>query len=236
VSDDQQRLFAPERHSPVSVAVYQRLPEGNAHAFAIASALGRFLDGSGRSDRLRSGGQAACSLVDKRRLRAVLAALGDPDPSQWRRYVRDWVARYVAHRCAPGTVCLFTRPLLDECPACHAEMAFTHVPPSPRVRRGAGFADRNGSVTPAATGALLPSHGAGTPATPVQELPRVRTDAPHLQTGLLRGEVGMSGSDSQELPLPGHSQDAARRCSRCDHEHFVEGACRRPTCACEVVA
>jgi hypothetical protein len=129
------RLFDMARYSPVSVQVLLRLPESNCRAFVVASALGRFLRSDGSWEQLRSGKDAAGTLVTKRRRGVILAALGI-SAVRWRHLCLDWERRYVAHRCAPGTVFLFTHALYEECPACHAEILADHVPPSPHRERG----------------------------------------------------------------------------------------------------
>jgi hypothetical protein len=189
--DVQGRLFDPERYSPVSVAVWQRLPESSARAFAIGTALGRLLDAQGTSDRLRNGKEAACSLIRRERLPVVLAALGDLSPRQWRRYVTEWQLLYVAHKCSRGVVALFTRPLLWACPACKAEIVYDHPEPSSRRNRGPGFAS-NGPDTTAGADVRRPLSGAGTTATVAQERPFVSTDAPHQESGINGMEVGVS--------------------------------------------
>jgi hypothetical protein len=136
-ADQQVRLFDPTRYSPVTVDIWQRLPESNARAFAIASALGSFRDASGSSDKLRSGRQARGSVITRKRLSAVRAAIGISD-RQWRRYKKEWVQLYVAHECQPGTLTLFTQPVVqDPCPGCGQAMEFDHVPEHHRRARAA---------------------------------------------------------------------------------------------------
>lgn len=96
-------------------------------SFIVAAALGSFLHGNGSSERLRSGRDAAGSLITPRKLLAVLEALKITE-RHWRRLTADWEDRYIAHRCGPGKVFLFTQPLLSECPACHAEIPVTKTP------------------------------------------------------------------------------------------------------------
>jgi hypothetical protein len=84
---------------------------------------------------------------------AIYQAIGIGE-RQFREYVEDWVTRYVAHRCGRGLVFLFSKPTLDNCPACRQEISIDHVPPSYRTRRGPGFA--NGDRTAARTATLSP--------------------------------------------------------------------------------
>jgi hypothetical protein len=191
------RAFNPERYGAMSVATLQLLPESNARAFAIGFALGTSLDGAGTSDSVRNGKQVSGSLITRDRLPDVLEALGNPDPSQWRRYVREWIARYVAHRCSPGVVCLFRLPYLSECPACGAEIAIEAAPEPSRKPRGPGFKAR-GSITPVrATGAELPPRGSIAPVPrnkhsrgPEQTLPPLSTTANHRVSGINGMGVG----------------------------------------------
>jgi hypothetical protein len=135
----QEQLFDPNRYSPVSAEVMLKLPAGNTRAFMVASALGWFKDAEGSPDRIRSGREAAGSLVTPRRLPVILHAL-QLGQRQWQRYVTDWCGRYVAHRCTPGSVFLFTHSLYLNCPACKAEILADHAPPKPNPERGQGFA------------------------------------------------------------------------------------------------
>jgi hypothetical protein len=137
---EQLSLFNPNRYSPVSVAVMHQLPEGSARSFMIASALGQFLRLDGSSKRLRSGKDAGGTLITKRHRKFVLQSL-EIDESRWRKLVKDWEKRYVAHRCSRGVVFLFAKWLEDECPACHAEILHDSLPPGPHRARGDGFAD-----------------------------------------------------------------------------------------------
>jgi hypothetical protein len=127
---EQTQLFDPTRYSPVSVAVLQWLPDSNARAFVIASALGSIRDLSGSDAPLKSGKGAGGSLITHRRLPAILQAC-NISSRQWRRYVADWVSRYVAHRCGSGVVFLFAVPPFESgCPACRVPIVVDHIPPS----------------------------------------------------------------------------------------------------------
>lgn len=135
-SREARRPYDPTRYAAVSVAVLQLLPESNARALGVAFALGISLDADGSSDSVRNGRQVSGCLIRMDRLPDVLEALGNPDPSQWRRYVRDWIRRGIAHRCRPGVVCLFRLPLLLECPSCHADLAGSIDRVPSRAKRG----------------------------------------------------------------------------------------------------
>jgi hypothetical protein len=227
--DEQAQLFDPTRYSPVSVAVYQRLPESSARAFAIASALGTILNQDGSATSLGNGRQASGTLVRKDRLPAILAALGGLSARQWRRYVTAWEEAYVAHRCSAGTVFLFRLPLLDQCPTCKAEIEFDHVAKSPHLNRGAGYGGR--SMT-APEDVQRPPRGAGTTAGAAQERPSLSTAAPHQKSGLQGVVVGVT-SGSGLLPGVSAIAPTLNACGNCGHEHFGgSGGCRHTTCDC----
>jgi hypothetical protein len=137
MSDEQERSFDPTRYSPANVSLWQRLPESNARAFAIATALGSFRDGSGSSKKVTSGKQVRGSVVSRERLPAVLEAVGISE-RQWRRYKAEWCHLYTAHDCPTGIVTLFTQPNLDApCPGCGEDMEFyEHIPEHHRRARG----------------------------------------------------------------------------------------------------
>jgi hypothetical protein len=84
MAEDQPRLFDPERYSPVRVSLYLRLPESNARSFAIASALGNFLDSDGTTNALRNGRSAIGSRISPTRLPAVLGVLNIHE-RRWQR-------------------------------------------------------------------------------------------------------------------------------------------------------
>ncbi len=230
----QTRLFDPTRYSPVSVAVWMRLPESNARAFGIGFALGTMLDAAGTSAPVRNGKQISCSVIRRERLPAVLEALGKLNPRQWRRYVGDWVARYVAHKCAPGVVCLFRLPNLSECPACKAEIPVDHVPEPAHKPRGPGF----GRFTSTHADVLRPLSGTRTSAPSVQERPRLSTTAPHRKTGINGMAVGTEGPQSSEesvdLPEVPHQEGSSEisRSRTIDEwpQHFEGKSC--PECGC----
>ena len=144
------------RFPPVSVAALQRLPGSSARSFAIGVALGRWIDGTGSSARLTAGKAAAGSLVDPKRLPAVLEAIGIT-PRTWREYVNEWEGNYLAHRCGRATVCLFTRPLQDRCPACEAWIDYDHPERPAHLPRGPGF--RNGAINATRTALSTPLRG-----------------------------------------------------------------------------
>lgn len=99
--DARKRPFDLDRYSPVLAEVMLSLAPGNVRAFMVASALGWFKDAAGSSERIRSGREAAGSLVTANRLPRILAAL-QLGNRQWQRYVTDWCQRYVAERGAPS--------------------------------------------------------------------------------------------------------------------------------------
>ena len=139
------RRYDDERNPPVIVAQWQRFPPSPERGFAIAAALGQFLDANGSSaTRLRARDWYG-SLVSPQRLPAVLEAIGVSDRT-WRRYAARWESLYLAHRCGPLQVCLFTRPLPDRCPACQVELERDHVPARrpETVRDGSGRFRSNG--------------------------------------------------------------------------------------------
>jgi hypothetical protein len=218
------RRFDPGRYPAVSVSVLQLLPESNARANVIAFALGRWLDLEGTSGKTKNGKQVSASVIDKRRLPAVLEALGNPDPSQWRRYVRDWVSRHVAHRCAPGVVCLFRLPNLSECPACKAEIRDFDLYPKPEAHkpRGPGFA-----------GATLPPNGSNAPTTRnkhsrglEQTLPPLSARTPQGESVSTRSEVGLPSPESSEKvqdPPPQEGSSEIAPCPECGAQSAAVG-------------
>ncbi len=188
--------YDANRYAPTSVAVLLLLPESSARAFAVASALGRFLDQQGTSERVRSGKEASGTRIDQHRLTIVLEALAIQE-RQWRRYVADWERRFTAHRCGQRRVFLFARALPQTCAGCDADVIYDHVPSSPRPKHGAGFA-ANGRTTTGPTVVLRPKSGAVTTATAAQERPLTRTDVPHHETGINGMEVGVDRDEALE--------------------------------------
>jgi hypothetical protein len=187
---DSPRPIGSERYSPVSIEAMLRLQDGPARSFLIASAIGSFRDRDGRSDRLRSGRDAAGSLVTPKRLEQVLEALGITD-RHWRRLTADWERRYIAHRCGLGRVFLFTKPLLSPCPACGTDIFVTAPSPSPRTSRGSAR-EPNGRWRSASADRGGPRTGRNRSAQMDGTGPSSRTDAPHQPDGSLLGdEVGL---------------------------------------------
>jgi hypothetical protein len=206
-----------ERYGSVSVAALQALPNSNAKAFLMGFALGISLDGAGTSGLVRNGKQVTGSLIREDRLPHVLDALGGLDPSQWRRWVRDWEARYVAHRCGLETVCLFRKPYLGSCPACGSELLVDHVPDSPSKPRGRGrnhpsadagrFVPPRRTIRPVARDKM--SRGAE------QEVPSLNTEVPHRDSGINGMAVGEGpcpdcGARSSAVGYPGHAMTCLR--------------------------
>jgi hypothetical protein len=204
---EQGRLFDPDRYSPATIAAYLRLPESGARAFAIASALGSWVRADGGRERVRSGREVAGAVVTRRRLALILRLLAITDRA-WRYYVTDWASRYVAHRCSTGTVCLFTRPLLDECPACHAWIDVVDEAPPAKSQRG-----QSGSTASAQTEVQLPRDGRTTSAASEGQLPAPGTNTTQPISLLsTRGEV--DGSDHDPDSLPARAQRAPKTRSR----------------------
>jgi hypothetical protein len=133
-ADGQLELIHLDRSSPASVMTLLRLPEANARSFMVASALGRFCRHDGTFGEVRSIKDIGGSFIGPRQRGRVLQALGIKD-RRWQELVTDWETRYVAHRCGPGGVVLFVRPLLDTCPVCNAFIEITDTPPHPSARR-----------------------------------------------------------------------------------------------------
>jgi len=131
---EQLHLFT-SRYSLATIAIMLRLPEANARCFYIASALGRTLDEHGGFTSLKTsanGGGVFIGPVHRMRFLKI-ANVGQ---RRWRALVTDWERRYVAHRCYPDGVTLFTRPLDDlACPKCKADILMDEWPPSPAARR-----------------------------------------------------------------------------------------------------
>jgi hypothetical protein len=218
---EQARLFDPERYSPARVSAFLRLPESNARSFAIASAIGSILDGDGTTNTLRSAKQATGVLITRKRIPAVLDALGILE-RRWRALVDDWTVRQVAHRCRPGVVVLFTMPFLEECPSCNGVVEATRLPlparAKPRGRSyGTNATKRTGSSSAAETAVVVPPSGADSAAAPAQRVPLLRTNAPHHKTGLLTRDeqgLGLEGSSIEEdsPPAGGEVRNRAERC------------------------
>jgi hypothetical protein len=199
---EQTQLFDPTRYSPVSVAILQRLPGGNVKAFVIGAALGSWLDLLGSDRRLQSGRDASGILITRRRLPAILLALGISE-RQWRDFPKDWEARGVAHRCSRGTVFLFAIPHWQECPACHKELLLPDgEPPSWRAKRGPGFAAQ---VVPNERQKVFRTNGTGSAEAPAQVVPRFepKSATPDLRgvTGSERGEEAWTEEEASAFQL-----------------------------------
>jgi len=190
------RAYDPERYPPVSVAVLQLLPGSSARAFAIAVAEGRWLDGNGSFDRLRSGKDAAGSLITPERLPSVLEATMITLRT-FQGYVNEWEYDYLAHRCKRGTVCLFTRRMPDACPACRDEITYDHLPH--------GLEARHHSTTKRGDTAVQARHHSSSelPKRGVTALPE-HVSATPTPRGLLGLEVGSPGSvpSDEAVDLP----------------------------------
>ena len=114
----QERLFNPERFSPVHPEVVLRLPEGSARTFWLASMLGSYLKWDGSRRRLQSADEASGTLVGRRVARRV-REISDITLRRWQQLTLEWERLGIAHRCGSSEVFIFTRVLLQECPACN---------------------------------------------------------------------------------------------------------------------
>lgn len=66
MSDPQERLFNPDRFSPVHPEVVLRLPEGSTRTLWLASMLGSYLKWDGSRRPLRSVEEASGTFVSRR--------------------------------------------------------------------------------------------------------------------------------------------------------------------------
>lgn len=180
-ADEQLQLFHLERSSPASVAALLRLPEANARSFVVASALGRFFDHYGSFKEVRSLKEIGGSFVGLKQRGRILQALGIKE-RRWRELVTDWESRYVAHRCGPGGVVLFAKPLLDCCPVCNAYIEITDTPPHPSARR------KSGSSTAGQTAVVVPPNGTNTAGGVAPTVPPVGTEPTPPSAGDLLGD------------------------------------------------
>jgi hypothetical protein len=198
---DSPRPFDPDRYSPVRVSTLMRLPESNARSFMIASALGNILDGDGTRNSLKSAKDATGVVISEKRRDVILEQLGI-GLRRWRRLVHDWELRYLAHRCSPGVVVLFTKPFLQECPACHVEISGTGETPSP-IRpkpRGRPFA-RHTPTSTADVPLVVPRSDANSTARAARIVPSSGTNAPHPNRGVaMRDEEGMEEEVAVQRP------------------------------------
>ena len=187
-----------ERWASVRVATLLQLPESNARAFMIAACIGSILDENGTTNQLRSGASSPGVLISKKRAARVRQML-DINPRRWRTLVADWSDRYVAHRCSPGVVVLFTKPFLEECPSCHRYTEGEGKRPAIKAKsRGRPFA-RNGTDSAAETALIVPRGGADSAAGAAQIVPSLGTNPPHQETGLLsRDEEGLQSLEPSE--------------------------------------
>jgi hypothetical protein len=184
-----------DRYSPVRVQALLWLIEGNARAFVIASAMGRYIRSDGTFSAVRTARDVAGVVIGPTQRERILETL-DIDPSHWRRFVRDWTARYVAHHCGRDRVCLFVRPMENPCPACGADIAIDHVAPRPDARR------RTGRVRPPETGVFTPPRGTNTPAVGVRTRPQSVADQAHPISGVLQGHRSKGLEIEASLAVP----------------------------------
>jgi hypothetical protein len=202
------------RYAPLQVSLLQHLPQSNARTFMIAAALGRIVGEHG-SERLGSGRQATGSVIRPDRLPAVLEA-ADMSPRQWRAHVADWIARYAAHRCRKGVVCLFTRPQMASCPACGAALPLAErLPPPVKKRRGPGFA--TGETIAARTASQSPDRGASVAKAAAHYSPVLEREstAPsgRFLLGLEVGEAVLEGPEALPEEIEQQLEKTRRRSS-----------------------
>lgn len=186
MSEEQPRLFDPERFSPAHPDVILRLPAGSTRAFWLASTLGTFLDIDGTTRSPRSSKETSGTLVNPRRRKLIMGQL-DILPRHWRKYVKDWESRYIAHHCGPGTVFLFAHVLPEQCIACHADIEFPEYAPKPKKARGPGFRGVQSG----------PLSGTNRTSPPAHTGPPLGTTAAHLENrsnkGMEEGDGGLKG-------------------------------------------
>lgn len=124
-------------------------------------------------------------LISKKRAARIRRVLGI-NPRRWRMLVADWTDRYVAHRCSAGVVVLFTKPFLEECPACREYTEGRGEGQRPAIEakpRGRPF--QNGTESATETALIVPPSGADSAARAAQIVPSLGTNPPHQKTGLL---------------------------------------------------
>jgi hypothetical protein len=134
---EQERLFNPDRFSPVHPEVVLRLPEGSTRTFWVASMLGSYLKWDGSRRPLRSVEEASGTFVSKRvarRVREVLAI----SQRRWQQLAMEWERLGIAHRCGSSELFIFTRVLLEECPACNQIVLLDDAVRNRRSSRGEG--------------------------------------------------------------------------------------------------
>jgi hypothetical protein len=205
------RPFDPDRYSPARVSVFLQFPGDSLRAFMVASALGNILDGDGSRQSLKSAKDATGVAISKRRGEVIIGELGITR-RHWRRLVHDWELRYLAHRCERGVVVLFTRPFLDECPACHNTIEGNGEAPSMKPKpRGRPFeAKRTDYVLK--EDALRPQSGADVSSRAAQIGPLSGTNAPHPTDGVaMRDEEGMEEEVAIQRPEEGSTEDRRDR-------------------------
>jgi hypothetical protein len=199
----QLELIHLDRSPPSSVAVLLRLPEGNARSFVVASALGRFFDHDGSFKEVRSLKEIAGSFVGPKQRERVLQALRIKE-RRWQQLITDWESRYAAHRCGPGGVALFARPLLDCCPVCNVYIEVTEMAPDPAARR-----KRSGTARQSAT--VLRSRRTNTTRGSAQTVRPVGTEPAHPISGDLLGDRGRD----RELELESSNGKGRDGCPEC---------------------
>jgi hypothetical protein len=202
-----------DRWASIRVATLLHLPESNARAFMVAACIGSILDEDGTTNNLRSGTRSPGVLISKKRAARVRQVL-QISPQRWRALVADWTARCVAHRCSPGVVVLFTKPLLEECPACHKAIEVGGEAPSMKSKpRGRPF-ERNARDASAETLVMQASSAADAGVTAPLRQAFSGTEPEHQETGLLiRDEEGVEeevrSSKVPEVPKVQESNNAA---------------------------
>jgi hypothetical protein len=195
-----------DRWASVRVGTLLQLPESNARAFMVAASIGSLLDERGTTNPLPVGARSPGVLISKKRAARIRQVLGI-NPRRWRVLVADWTDRYVAHRCSPGVVVLFTTPFLELCPACGEYTEGRGEGPRPSIEakpRGRPFG--NGTDSAAETALIVPPSGADSAAGAAQIVPLLSTNTAHHKQGLLprdeeglQEEVGFKSSSSEGL-------------------------------------
>jgi hypothetical protein len=204
-----------DRWASVRVATLLQLPESNVRAFMIAASIGSILDENGTTNRLKSGASSPGVLISKKRAARIRRVLGI-NPRRWRVLVADWTDRYVAHRCSAGVVVLFTKPFLEECPACGKWIEGRGEGTRPSIEaKPRGRAFERGTDDAAETALIVPPSGADSAVRAAQRVPRLGTNPPHQKTGLLsRDEREVEEVQPSEVPSEVSSEGSQGRRDR----------------------
>lgn len=158
----------------------------------VAASIGSILDENGTTNHLRNAARSPGVLITKKRAVRIRQMLGI-SPQRWRAYVADWTDSYIAHRCSPGMVVLFTRPFLEECPACRKYTEGRERKPTIMAKpRGRPFqesaADASGE-------------------TPQKQAPRAAEFVPETDPAVLWGDPGWTSQRPGSLDHRRRSRD-----------------------------